>query len=232
VKESIDLMGRMSAAVTPGWRAFPNRVNRWGLDPFHTNGTAGGKFDILMTRRGHEDSVFTVSLEHMSVGFPTCIGIELKDGDHMQNIIEGIDQMARYYSDLVSGQTYYYLEDGRVVKHVDYILLATQYSFAGYLYKNEAQEQPITWDYWSERFAMRDYQVSKFIASSISQAKKRALDYAGYLAAQNGRALSAVPEMGVLKRGVMLDGRLTPGPMAFLPHDVVPIMNRPSGDAA
>nr|MDO8088216.1 hypothetical protein [Candidatus Sigynarchaeum springense] len=211
---------------------YPNRKNRWDLEPFHTNGTSGGKFDFLLIRRGYEDSVFKEGLACMSTSFPTCVGIETKDGDHMENIVEGIDQMERYYRDWVSGQTYYYIDDGRVVKHIDCILLATQYSPGGFLYKHEAQEQPMTFDFWSESHKMREYLASKFIASSIFKAKARALDRARVLAAQIGFALSAVPEMGVLKKGILLNGRLTPGLMAFLPSDVVPITSRPSGDAA
>ncbi|MEX2729733.1 MAG: hypothetical protein Q6353_020920, partial [Candidatus Sigynarchaeum springense] len=218
--------------VIETWRVYPNRKNRWGLDPFHTNGTSGGKFDFLLIRRGYEDSVFKDSLARMPISFPTCIGVEAKDGDHMENIVEGIDQMERYYRDLVSGQTFYYLDDGRVVKHVDCILLTKQYSPGGFLYKHEAQELPMTFDFWSQSHKLREYLASKFIASSIYKAKARALDRARVLAAQNGFALSAVPEMGVLKRGILLDGRLTPGLMAFLPCDVVPITNRVSGDAA
>ncbi len=64
------------------------------------------------------------------------------------------------------------------------------------------------------------------------QEKQWRLDEARECATRCGHALSAIPDMDILKRGIMVDGKLTDDLVAILPHNVVPVGKRPSGDAA
>jgi len=181
---------------------LPEQDEQVGLEPFHTNGTSGGKFDLLLIRRGHEASVFTDSLAQMPVTFPTCIGLELKDGRPHAQHHRG------------------HRPDGAVPPRLG---LRPDLLFAGGRAGRQAHRLHLAGDPVQLRRVplqargggaadhvrllvvaaarLRDYVASKFIASSIFQAKARAIDRARILAAQNGRALSARARNGRAQAG-------------------------------
>ncbi|MEX2716935.1 MAG: hypothetical protein Q6370_011580 [Candidatus Sigynarchaeota archaeon] len=232
--ENIDLMIEIALyLISLGYKVFVNRRNAWGIPVFHVTGSAGSKPDVIAINKKYERLAYTSSLlDGIPTTLPTVFAIELKAGDHLHEITSGVSQLNKYWSRWVSGQVQYYTDGGGVIKHINWFLLATKHSFAGYLYKEEIRNKPISWDFFTPTFHQLDFVPSKIIESFIFAGKHERLDDLRAMAARRGFVPGAVPEVGVLKRGISMDGRLTDDMVVILPSNVVRLGPRPPGEAA
>jgi hypothetical protein len=214
-----------------GFKVYLNKKNNWGFPAFHAEGTAGSKTELLVIYPKYEDLVYGSGLDDIPPAMPTCFAVELKSGEHLSDVTGAVRQLGRYWSRWVSEQVVYSTDRG-VVRHINWFLLATRYSLGGFLWKDEVRTAPSTWEWYTQAFQQADYPTSKVFESFVFQEKQWRLDEAREYATRCGHALSAIPDMGVLNRGITIDGKLTDDLVAILPHNVVPVGKRPSGDAA
>ena len=209
-----------------------NRKNNFNLPVFHVSGTNGSKPDLLVINKQYKALAFRSPIDGIPVAIPTCFMVELKTGEHLGDILEGVSQLQKYWARWVAGEVIYSTDTGKVVKGINYFLLATRLCPFGYMYKEETQWKPGAWPYISDVHHFLEYPISKTIESMVFNAKQQALDQARLAASRRGIALSSVPEMGVLKRCVGQDHKLSRGLLAVLPRDIVPIGYQGPGDAA
>jgi hypothetical protein len=144
----------------------------------------------------------------MTLAYPACFVIELKTGDHLRDIPEGLDQLGRYWEQHVSGQVRYYTDRGTIYR-INAFLFATRYSPSGCLYKREPETRPLEWDYFTDEFGLLEYPMSKIISTVAFNSKARCLTSASNRVTQRGQVLAFIPEFGVLKAGILKDFRVT-----------------------
>ncbi len=219
--ENIDTTNQIALALKhAGYVVYLNKTNPWGFPVFHVRGTNGSKPDLLVINPRYAEWVHGVQLQPPPFGILAAFAVETKTGDHLQDLPLGCEQLGTYLERFASGHVQYYTDRG-IVRRIGAFLFATRHSLSGYLYKREPETAPLPWDFFTDTWHFLEYPLTKLLAAIIFHAKPKTAVLAAQRVTQEGRALASLPEMGVLKAGIYLDGRVTPHLWAFLPNRAV-----------
>jgi hypothetical protein len=200
-----------------------NRKNLFGFPRFYSHGTRTGKGDLLVVNPTYADLLYKNDPALTFVLKPYAFFVELKSGDDLGDLIKAINQMKDQWIRFVTSQIQFYTDDGTIPR-LQFILLATKYSNSGALYKRDIETPLLAWDWITPTFGLLDYPIDRTISSMLFQAKHQCLEAVQHRLNLDAKAPSCVPEFGVMKRGIQVNGQLTPHFMAFLPNRIVPLV--------
>lgn len=136
-----------------GYIVATNKRNTLGLPQFHTHGVGNSVPDLyfynpLYTNEIHDPDFIPSKNNYIRNGF-----VELKSGEHLEDIIEGASQIIRYLDYFITNKAHVFI-DGKQIQNVDCFVLATGRSPFGMIYKGDDTLFPLPVSYISEKYEM------------------------------------------------------------------------------
>jgi len=133
-----------------GYKVATNKKNTLDLPQFHSKGVGNSVPDLFFWNSTFEKEIFDSKFlpnQHKEIraGF-----IELKTGDHIGELIDGVLQISRYYGYYITNKAIFSIYD-KQIHNVDVFLLGTTWSRTGMLYKGDEVYEPKPIAYMSDR---------------------------------------------------------------------------------
>lgn len=140
--------------IKTGYYVATNKKNTLGLPQFHTQGVGNSVPDLFFWSPKYEheiaDSKFIPKrINQIRAGF-----IEVKTGDHLKELNDGVYQNTRYYGYFIVNKAIVSVEDFKI-HNVDCFLLGSAWSRTGMLYKGDETQIAEPIPYISDRYNAR-----------------------------------------------------------------------------
>ena len=163
------------------WKVYYNQKNPDDYPIFHAN--TNSKPDLLLQKGKYN------------------ILVEVKQGHHHQDILNGIDQTWKYAGEYYSGRHVYTIDKKPLI--INAFVFATQYSICGFLYANESQLNYLEYDFLKEHYHMIEKPISHSIARFLWRQWEKGFVAEHYERLRIGKASNIVkppqkPQVGIL----------------------------------
>ena len=119
--------------IRADYNVVTNKQNTLGIQQFHTQGVGNSVPDLFFW---NSDSIFDPSFIPNGKGYIRAGFIELKPGNHLQELLDGVTKTSRYYSYFISEKAIFTI-DGKKIHNADCFLFATGWSRTGMIYKGD-----------------------------------------------------------------------------------------------
>lgn len=176
-----------------GWTVYYNQKNPDGYPTFHANTNSRG--DMLLQKNNY------------------FIMVEVKSGEDHKNILNGIDQILKYAGEYYSGRAHYHLNGTKIP--IQGVFFATEFSDAGYLYRNESQINYLDYEYLSEEYNMVEKPITHSLTRFLWRQWEKGFAFLHFKDLRKGRARNGLnlpenkPRVGTIVSKTYFDTRQT-----------------------
>jgi len=157
-----------------GYIVATNKTNTLGLPIFTARGVGNSKPDLFFWDPEFENEIFSQSfipkkISHIRAGF-----IELKTGDKLRVIFDGIKQNTMYFSHFITNKSIFSI-NGQQICNVDVFVLGTLWSRTGMIYKGDEDCIPRPLPYLTEKhnFLTHPHTLSVLSAHRTEQSHEK-----------------------------------------------------------
>ena len=147
-----------------GYNVATNKTNTLGLPIFTAKGVGNSKPDLFFWDPEFENEIFNKNYIPKKSYYIRAGFIELKTGDKLQAILEGIKQNIMYFSNFITNRGLF-LINGQHIHNVDVFLLGTLWSRTGMIYKGDETCHSISIPYITERYNFLTYPYTMSVHS-------------------------------------------------------------------
>lgn len=157
--------------IEAGYEVALNKKNTLGFKQFHCSGVGNSVPDMLFWNPNNQiifdPKYIPRTLTSINSGF-----IETKPGQHIKEIIDGIDKTTRYFGYFISNKAEFSVDNKRIY-NIDVFLLGTRWSRTGMIYKGDEEHHPIPLIYISERYNAQFHPYTHCTHSFIRARQKK-----------------------------------------------------------
>ena len=115
--ETFDVIRIFAKAMKrAGYEVYHDKENNLDLPVFHVQGVGSSRFDLLIIDPAFKKEIFNPNHVPTRVNRIRAAGIEAKQGEHWNQLIEGTQQIAQYYKQFVSGKMKIFVEENQLYK--------------------------------------------------------------------------------------------------------------------